>query len=125
VDQPIEYEENDANRSALEMFTRGNKWTLRQVLEEKALCGTNMALVGSPEQIADELIRWMDETDLDGFNVARIVAHETFENVIDMVIPILQDRGRYKTEYAPGTFREKLFGTDRIPETHLAGTFRR
>jgi hypothetical protein len=67
----------------------------------------------------------MDETDLDGFNVARIVAHETFENVIDMVIPILQDRGRYKTEYAPGTFREKLFGTDRIPETHLAGTFRR
>ncbi|MCE3550995.1 LLM class flavin-dependent oxidoreductase [Pseudonocardia sp. RS11V-5] len=125
VDEPIEYEENDANRSALEMFTRGNRWTLRQVLEEKALCGTNMAMVGSPEQIADELVRWMDETDLDGFNVARIVAHETFENVIDMVIPILQERGRYKTEYAPGTFREKLFATDRIPETHLAGTFRR
>jgi FMN-dependent oxidoreductase (nitrilotriacetate monooxygenase family) len=125
VDQPIHYEENDSNRSALEMFTRGNSWTVRQVLEEKALCGTNMALIGSPTQIADELIRWMDETDLDGFNIARIVAHETFENFIDLVIPLLQERGRYKTEYAPGTFREKLFGVTRIPETHHAGSFRR
>jgi FMN-dependent oxidoreductase (nitrilotriacetate monooxygenase family) len=124
VDKPIEYEENDANRSALEMFTRGNRWTVRQVLEQKALCGTNMAIVGNPTQVADELICWMDETDLDGFNIARIVAHETYENFIDLVVPVLQERGRYKTEYAPGTFREKLLGVDRIPDTHLAGTFR-
>lgn len=124
VDKPIEYEENDANRSALEMFTRGNSWTVRQVLEEKALCGTNMAIVGSPTQVADELINWMDETDLDGFNIARIVAHETYENFIDLVVPVLQERGRYKTEYAPGTFRQKLLGIDRIPDTHLAGSFR-
>ncbi|MDL5159653.1 LLM class flavin-dependent oxidoreductase [Actinomycetospora termitidis] len=125
LDEPIVYAENDANRSAMEMFTRNNAWTLRQVLEEKALCGTNMALVGSPTHVADELIRWMDETDLDGFNIARIVAHETYEKFIDLVVPILQERGRYKTEYAPGTFREKLFGISRIPETHTAGTYRR
>ncbi|MCD2192113.1 hypothetical protein LQ327_01735 [Actinomycetospora endophytica] len=95
------------------------------MLEEKALCGTNMALVGSATHVADELIRWMDETDLDGFNIARIVAHETYEKFIDLVIPILQERGRYKTEYAPGTFREKLFGTTRIPENHTAGSYRR
>jgi hypothetical protein len=41
------------------------------------------------------------------------------------VVPILQERGRYKTEYAPGTFREKLFGTTRIPENHTAGSYRR
>ena len=106
------------------MFTRGNSWTVRQVLEEKALCGTNMAIVGSPTQVADELINWMDETDLDGFNIARIVAHETYEHFIDLVVPVLQERGRYKTEYAPGTFRQKLLGIDRIPDTHLAGSFR-
>ncbi|GAA4543468.1 hypothetical protein GCM10023175_20290 [Pseudonocardia xishanensis] len=56
-------------------------------------------------------------------NVARIVAHE---NVIDMVIPVLQQRGRYKTEYALGTFREKLFGGDaRMPAEPMAGGFRR
>jgi long-chain alkane monooxygenase len=125
LDEPIVYEENDSNRTALEMFTRNNSWTLRQVLDEKALCGTNMALVGSAQHVADELIRWMDETDLDGFNIARIVAHETYEKFIDLVVPILQERGRYKTEYAPGTFREKLFGETRIPETHVAGSFRR
>ncbi|MCW0213200.1 MAG: hypothetical protein OJJ54_07565 [Pseudonocardia sp.] len=107
------------------MFTRGNAWTIRQVLEEKALCGTTMALIGSPTQIADELIRWMDETDLDGFTIARIVAHETFEAFIDLVVPVLQERGRYKTQYAPGTFREKLFGTSLIPATHTAGSYRR
>ncbi len=125
LDEKIVYEENDANRSALEMFTRGNDWTLRQVLDEKALCGTNVAIVGDPTQVADELERWMDEGDIDGFNIARIVAHETMESFIDLVVPILQERGRYKTAYAPGTFRQKLFGIERIPADHPAGGFRR
>lgn len=125
VDEPIVYEENDANRSALEMFTRGNSWTLRQVLVEKALAGTNVAMVGSPTQIADQLEQWMVDADLDGFNIARIVAHETLEGFIELVIPVLQERGLYKTEYEPGTFREKLFGTTRIPAEHTAGAFRR
>jgi FMN-dependent oxidoreductase (nitrilotriacetate monooxygenase family) len=125
LDEKIVYEENDANRSALEMFTRGNDWTLRQVLDEKALCGTNVAIIGDPTQVADELERWMDEGDIDGFNIARIVAHETMESFIDLVVPILQERGRYKTGYAPGTFRQKLFGIDRIPDDHTAGGFRR
>jgi FMN-dependent oxidoreductase (nitrilotriacetate monooxygenase family) len=125
VDEPIVYEENDSNRSALEMFTRGNQWTLRQVLDEKALCGTNAFMIGNPQQIADQLTQWMDDADLDGFNVARIVAHETFENFINLVVPVLQERGLYKTEYASGTFREKLFGSSRIPDEHTAGSFRR
>ena len=125
VDEPIVYEENDSNRSALEMFTRGNQWTLRQVLDEKALCGTNAFMIGDPGQIADQLMQWMDDADLDGFNVARIVAHETFENFINLVVPVLQERGVYKTEYTPGTFREKLFGSSRIPDEHTAGSFRR
>jgi FMN-dependent oxidoreductase (nitrilotriacetate monooxygenase family) len=125
LDAPITYAENDANRSALEMFTRNNAWTLRQVIEAKALCGTNVALIGSPAQVADEMIRWMDEADLDGFNVARIVAHETLENFINLVVPELQKRGLYKTAYQPGTFREKLFGYRRIATDHPAGRFSR
>ena len=121
LDEPIHYEKNDANQSALEMFTRNNQWTLRQVMDEKALCGTNVAMIGTPTQVADTMIQWMDEADLDGFNIARIVAHETTENFIEQVIPELQKRGRYKTAYAPGTFREKLFGHRRIASDHPAG----
>ncbi len=125
LDEPIVYEENDANRSALEMFTRNNDWTLREVLDQKALCGTNVAVIGDPNQVADQLEQWMDEGDIDGFNIARIVAHETLENFIELVVPVLQERGRYKTEYSPGTFREKLFGVSRIPADHMAGKLSR
>ena len=121
VDEPIVYEKNDANQSALEMFTRNNQWTLREVIDAKALCGTNVAMIGTPAQIADEMISWTDNADLDGFNIARIVAHETTENFIAKVIPELQTRGRYKTEYRPGTFREKMFGHHRIAKDHPAG----
>lgn len=125
LDEPITYEKNDANQSALEMFTRNNQWTLRQVLDEKALCGTNVALIGTAEQVAGEMAHWMEVCDIDGFNVARIVAHETLENFVDMVVPELQRRGLYKTEYRPGTFREKLFGHNRIASDHPAGGFSR
>lgn len=121
LDEPITYQENDANRSVMEAMTRNNNLTLREVLAGRALNGTNLALIGSPTQIADELISWMDETGLDGFNIAHIVNHETTQNFIDLVIPELQKRGRYKTAYRSGTFREKLFGDgDRIKPTHPA-----
>jgi alkanesulfonate monooxygenase SsuD/methylene tetrahydromethanopterin reductase-like flavin-dependent oxidoreductase (luciferase family) len=44
---------------------------------------------------------------------------------IDIVIPELQDRGLYKTAYADGSLRQKLFGQgDRLPGRHAAGVFR-
>ena len=52
LDVPIQYAPNDANRSALEAFTRNNAWTLRQVLDAKALCGTNVAVIGSASQVS-------------------------------------------------------------------------
>ena len=72
-----------------------------------------------PEQVADQLIAWLDETGLDGFNLTRTVTPESFEDFIDLVVPQLQQRGRYKTAYAEGTLRHKLFGQgDRLPEQH-------
>jgi len=42
------------------------------------------------------------------------------------VVPELQARGRYKTAYAPGTLREKLFGEEAtLPERHAGAGFRR
>jgi hypothetical protein len=43
------------------------------------------------------------------------------ESFIDLVLPILQDRGAYKRDYAQGTYRQKLFGCgDRLPDEHPA-----
>jgi long-chain alkane monooxygenase len=47
------------------------------------------------------------------------------ESFIDLVLPILQERGAYKRDYAPGTYRQKLFGCgDRLPDEHPAAVAR-
>jgi alkanesulfonate monooxygenase SsuD/methylene tetrahydromethanopterin reductase-like flavin-dependent oxidoreductase (luciferase family) len=72
--------------------------------------GRGPVMVGSPEEIADELIDWVEATGVDGFNLAYAVTPETFADFVDLVVPELQRRGRYKLDYAPGTLREKLYG---------------
>ena len=71
--------------------------------------GFGPLLVGSAATVADELQSWVEETDVDGFNLAYALTHETFEDVVELLIPELQKRGVYKQDYAAGTLREKLF----------------
>ena len=66
------------------------------------------------------------ETGIDGFNLAYTVLPECFEDFVDLVVPELQKRGVYKTAYAPGTLRNKLFEAgDRVPDNHAAAGYRR
>ena len=61
----------------------------------------NPAIVGSAEEVADDLIAGVEETDIDGFNLSRIVTPESLEDFVDLVVPILQERGAYKRDYLP------------------------
>lgn len=108
LDEPIRYRETDAARSQLEIMTRKGQMTIRQMAESMILSGRNVTLFGTAPQIADTMAQWVAEADVDGFNVSRIVAHETMEAVVDLLIPELQQRGMFKTDYAPGTLRDKL-----------------
>jgi FMN-dependent oxidoreductase (nitrilotriacetate monooxygenase family) len=65
-------------------------------------------VVGTPEQIADELERWAD-AGVDGFNVCSVITPGTLEDFVEHAVPVLQDRGLMQREYAQGTLREKLF----------------
>jgi long-chain alkane monooxygenase len=48
------------------------------------------------------------------------------EDVVDLLVPVLQERGRYKRGYAPGTYREKLFGAGpRLAPPHPAAAVAR
>ena len=86
----------------------------------------NPAIVGSAEEVADDLISWVEETDIDGFNLSRIVTPESLEDFVDLVVPILQERGVYKRDYLPGTLREKLFAGSRLlPPSHPGAAYRR
>ena len=72
-----------------------------------------------------QLQEWVEETDVDGFNLAYAVTPGTWEDVIEHVIPVLRERGVYPTEYAAGTLREKLHGRgDRLPAEHRGASYR-
>jgi alkanesulfonate monooxygenase SsuD/methylene tetrahydromethanopterin reductase-like flavin-dependent oxidoreductase (luciferase family) len=126
LDEPIRYERNDANNSALEAITRlsPEPWTLRRIIGQMGLGSRNAPLIGSAEEIAGELIAWVEETGIDGFNLSRIVTPESLEDFVDLVVPILQERGAYKRQYAEGPLRQKLFGHPRLPATHPAAAYR-
>ncbi len=68
---------------------------------------------------------WTAEAGVDGFNLSRTVVPECYDDFISLVVPILQERGVYKTSYAEGTYRRKLFGRDRLPASHAAAAWRR
>lgn len=100
--------------------------TVRQIAENLVVGGGANVIVGSASTVADELQRWMDATDIDGFNLAYTVLPECYEEFVDLVVPELQARGVYKTGYADGTMRRKLFGAgDRLPASHPADGYRR
>jgi FMN-dependent oxidoreductase (nitrilotriacetate monooxygenase family) len=125
LDEPIQHVKSNAIQSATKIL-KNNDWTRQKLLDQHALGGRYITLIGSPEQVADELESWIAETGLDGFNLTRIVTPESYEDFIDLVIPELQRRGSYKTAYGNGTLREKLFPDTgaRLPEQHAGAQYR-
>jgi FMN-dependent oxidoreductase (nitrilotriacetate monooxygenase family) len=125
LDDPVAVTDNEFLKSSVQMFGQG-QWTLRDFVDAHAIDAEGGFTVGSPTQVADELQAWVEETDVDGFNLTNVITPGTFVDFIDHVIPELQRRGAYKTAYSEGTLRNKLFGHGaRLPETHRAAGFRR
>jgi FMN-dependent oxidoreductase (nitrilotriacetate monooxygenase family) len=127
-DEPISFVKTDANNSALEAITKRSPdkiWTVRALREQMRLGSRNQPIVGNPSQVADQLAAWIDEADVDGFNLTRTVTPESVEDFVDLVVPELQNRGIYKTAYEEGPLRQKLFGSPRLPARHRAAQFRR
>jgi FMN-dependent oxidoreductase (nitrilotriacetate monooxygenase family) len=127
LDEPIDVSNSQSIVSNVEAMTRraGSRWTRRKLLEQIVLGGRQPPWVGSAERIADKLVGWSQDTGVDGFNLARTVVPECIDDVIKKLVPILQERGVYKTAYRAGTYREKLFGHARLPASHAAAQYRR
>ncbi|MEF2246326.1 MULTISPECIES: LLM class flavin-dependent oxidoreductase [unclassified Paenibacillus] len=65
----------------------------------------HLLLVGDPVQIADEIERWFVNEAADGFNICPPYMIEALELFVDLVVPILQERGLFRKEYTASTFR--------------------
>jgi FMN-dependent oxidoreductase (nitrilotriacetate monooxygenase family) len=118
--------ETNAIVSVVDHLAGGSKsWTIEELARWGGIGGLGPVFVGSPSTVADILQQWVEETDVDGFNLAYAVTPETFEDVVNLLVPELQTRGVYPRAYRPGTLREKLFGDgDYLPSSHPAAAYR-
>ena len=103
--------QSQAIRSNVEALRAAAPRATKRALMDRMVLGSRQPpIIGSVEEVAEELIAWVDQVDVDGFNLSRTVTPECLEDVVRLLVPALQERGRYKMGYAPGAYREKLFG---------------
>jgi FMN-dependent oxidoreductase (nitrilotriacetate monooxygenase family) len=107
----------EAARSRAEVIlnlVRRDKPTLRQLLGYLAGARGHYVMAGTPEQVADLIEDWFSDGAADGFNIMPPLLPAQFEVFSREVIPLLQRRGLFRTEYAGATLREH-YGLPRPP----------
>jgi FMN-dependent oxidoreductase (nitrilotriacetate monooxygenase family) len=123
----LTYVDTDSGQSALASFSKldpNKTWTVRDAVEFVALGGRGPVLVGDPQEVADQMQDWVQATGIDGFNLAYVESPRTFHDIVQWLVPELQRRGAYKTDYSPGTLRDKLLGQGpRVSPRHPASQY--
>jgi alkanesulfonate monooxygenase len=102
--------ESNASRSSREQVVRAareNGYTIRQ-LAAKAGSYAGLSFVGTAQTIADEMEAWLEERGSDGFNIMFPWLPGGLEDFTDTVVPELQRRGIFRTEYEGTTLRDHL-----------------
>ncbi len=90
--------------------------TLRQLLSKMAGARGHFTFAGTPEQVADLIEDWFTDGAADGFNLMPPLLPTMLTAFIDEVVPILQKRGLFRTEYAGETLRSH-YGLTRPADT--------
>ncbi len=99
------------NKSRLKLVTdlatRGSL-TLRQLYLSLATARGHRTILGTPETIADQLEEWFINGAADGFNIMPPILPTGLDEFVNLVVPVLQKRGLFRTEYEGSTLRENL-----------------
>ncbi len=99
--------ETHKSRSALiTKLARDENLTVRQLLGKLGGGRGHRTFTGTPEQLADDLQEWFEGAAADGFNIMPPAYPADFETFTREVVPILQQRGLFRTEYEGATLRE-------------------
>lgn len=108
---PAHLEESNAGKSRIQLLlsaARKENLTIRQLYMKAAGARGHHTLIGTPESIADEIEHWFNNEAADGFNIIPPYLPDALDDFVDLVVPELQRRGLFRTEYEGTTFRENL-----------------
>jgi alkanesulfonate monooxygenase len=110
-DKPLpDVPESNASKSGRERaikMGRSENLTVRQLAQR--LGGySGLAMVGTPESIADEMEEWLETEGSDGFTIMFPYLPGGLDDFVNQVVPELQRRGLFRREYEGTTLRENL-----------------
>jgi len=111
-----EIEGHKSRRTLVVNLARRERLTVRELIGRLGGGRGHLTFAGTPEQVADEIAHWYHEGAADGFNIMPPVLPSGLASFVDHVVPILQRRGLFRTEYEGRTLRDN-YGLPR-PANH-------
>ena len=87
---------------------RREQMTWRDLSNLTGAARGHWVICGTPERIADTLQEWFETEAADGFNILPPYFPAAFDEFVDLVVPILQERGLYRRDYEGTTLRDHL-----------------
>lgn len=115
LDQPLPAEVGqqgtNASKSAFEAVMRmtvQENLSVRQLYMRFAGARGQRTIIGTPDQIADEMTTWFRERAVDGFLIQPAHLPGGLDEFVQLVVPQLQERGVFRTAYEGSTLRENL-----------------
>jgi FMN-dependent oxidoreductase (nitrilotriacetate monooxygenase family) len=126
-DEPVRAPDNAVGiKSNVDAITKtlGEDWTVGDLERHMILGARQKPIVGDPRQVVDALLAWVEQADIDGFNLARTVVPDCLTDFATLVVPVLRERGLLP-DGGGGTYRNRLFGAgDRLAPPHPAAAHR-
>lgn len=111
LDKPVpdvpDTEEGKGNRKELMAMARREGLTLRELARRAAESGA-LEMVGTAQQVADQMEEWLSTEACDGFIVLFHTVPEGVDDVTSLLIPELQRRRLFRTRYEGNTLRENI-----------------
>ncbi|OTG70938.1 nitrilotriacetate monooxygenase [Acinetobacter sp. ANC 4169] len=111
LDAPFPIEDIEIKSSRQQMMieiAQKHNFTIRQLYEYIASARGHWTLIGTPEQVVDQLQNWFENAAADGFNVLPPSTPAGLNDFVEFIVPELQRRGLFRTEYEGTTLRENL-----------------
>lgn len=112
VPEEDQIETHKSRSTLITKLARDENLTVRQLLGKLGGGRGHRTFTGTPEQLADDLQEWFESGAADGFNVMPPAYPADFEAFTEHVVPILQKRGLFRTEYEGTTLRDH-YGLER------------
>lgn len=105
LEKVVSKEQSTSRRDLILDLGYGKNLTVRQIIRELGPGRGHLTFTGTPEQLADRIEYWFKAGAADGFNIMAPVLPSGIEAFTEQVVPLLQDRGLFRTDYEHSTLR--------------------